>query len=134
MNGTARSARLIVIHVLRVFLGLAFLVIGTAKLTGTMHTVQTFDAFGWGQWFRYVSGLFDVAGGPLVFVPRWTWYGALVLTGTVGLATVLSLSRPDVWPALALTVLAASLAWLTRPRSSWRRAGTAAGAAAPPLA
>ncbi len=128
MTGTANRPRLIAIWILRVFLGLAFLVIGAAKLTGTMQTVQTFEAFGWGQWFRYVSGLLDVTGALLVLVPRWSWYGALVLTGTVGLATVLSVTRPDVWPALTLTVLAATLAWLTRPETSRRRAGTTARA------
>ena len=109
--------RRIAIYVLRVLLGLAFLTIGVAKLTGTLYTVQTFEAFGWGQWFRYVTGLLDLTGALLVFVPRWTFYGALLLTCTVGLATVLSLTRPpDFWPALSLTLLAATLAWLTRPR------------------
>src|SRR5918992_1202979 len=100
---TGRKRR-IAILVLRVLLGLAFLTIGVAKLTGTLYTVQTFEAFGWGQWFRYLTGLLDLAG-------------ALLLSCTVGLATVLSLRRPpDFWPALSLTLLAATLAWLTRPR------------------
>jgi uncharacterized membrane protein YphA (DoxX/SURF4 family) len=111
----ARSRR-IGIWVLRSVLALAFLVIGLAKLTGSLHTVQTFEAFGWGQWFRYLTGLLDLAGALLVCVPRWTFCGALLLTFTVGLATVLSWTRPDLWPALSLTLLAATLAWLTRPR------------------
>ena len=90
---TGRQRR-IAIYVLRVLLGLAFLTIGVAKLTGTLYTVQTFEAFGWGQWFGYLTGLLDLAGALLVFVPRWTFYGALLLTCTVGLATVLSLTRP----------------------------------------
>mgnify|MGYP006179455433 CR=1 FL=1 len=53
----------------------------------------------------------------LVFVPRWTHYGALLLTCTVGLGAVLSWPRPaDFGAGLSLTLLAASLAWLTRPR------------------
>jgi len=116
MVETAGRKRRIAIWVLRVFLGLAFSIIGVAKLTGALNTVQTFEAFGWGQWFRYLTGVLDLAGALLVFVPRWTHYGALVLACTVGLATVLSLTRPDLWPAFALTLLAATLAWLTRPR------------------
>ena len=113
---TGRKCR-IAIWVLRVLLGLAFLTIGVAKLTGTLHTVQTFEAFGWGQWFRYLTGLLDLAGALLVLVPRWTFYGALLLSCTIGLAAVLSLRRPiDFWPALSLTLLAATLAWQTRPR------------------
>jgi uncharacterized membrane protein YphA (DoxX/SURF4 family) len=111
------TKRRIAIWVLRVLLGLAFLTIGVAKLTGTLNTVKTFEAFGWGQWFRYLTGLLDLAGALLVLVPRWTFYGALLLSCTIGLATVLSLTRPiDFWPALSLTLLAATLAWLTRPR------------------
>jgi putative oxidoreductase len=90
MTETASRQRVIVIWVLRVFLGLAFLTIGAAKLTGSLHTVQTFTAFGWGQWFRYLTGLLDVAGALLLFVPRWTCYGALLLACTVGLGTVLT--------------------------------------------
>jgi putative oxidoreductase len=82
--------RTIAIWVLRVVLGLIFLEIGTTKLTGTTGTVEYFAALGWGQWFRYVGGLLDVAGAILLFVPRWTCYGAIVLTCTVGLGTVLS--------------------------------------------
>ena len=62
------------------FLGLAFLVIGIEKLTGTMGTIPFFAAIGWGQWFRHVSGVLDTAGALLIFFPRWTCYGALIVT------------------------------------------------------
>ena len=117
------TRHMVLIWSLRLLLGLAFTVIGIAKLTGTLHTMQTFEAFGWGQWFRYFTGLLDITGALLVCVPRWTFCGALLLTGTVGLATLLSLSRPDLWPALSLTLLAAILAWLTRPRRLGPRRG-----------
>ncbi len=113
---TGRKRR-IAIWFLRVLLGLAFLTIGVAKLTGTLYTVQTFEAFGWGQWFRYLTGLLDLIAALLVLVPRWTFYGAVLLTGTLGLGAVPSLPRPpDFWAGLSLTLLAATLAWLTRPR------------------
>ena len=119
MTETASRQRLIARWVLRVLLGLAFLTIGAAKLTGTLQTVEMFEAIGWGQWFRYLTGLLDLTGVLLVFVPRWTFYGALLLTCTVGLGTVLSLRRPnDLWPGLFLTLLAATLTWLTRPREA----------------
>ena len=54
-----------------------------------------------------------------LFTPRRTFYGAVLLACTVGFATVLSLTRllPDSPAApLALTLLAATVAWLTRPR------------------
>jgi putative oxidoreductase len=119
MTEAAHRKSLVAIWTLRVLLGLAFLTVGAAKLTGSLHTVQTFRAFGWGQWFRYASGALDIIGALLVLMPRWTFYGALLLTCTVGTAAVLSLTRlPDLFPALTLTLLAAILAWLTRP---WAR-------------
>jgi len=119
MIETPSRNRPIAIWVLREALGLAFLTIGVAKLTGSLNTVQKFEAFGWGQWFRYVAGLLDVIRALLLFVPRRTYYGALLLACLVGLATVLSFRRPpDFYPALALTLLAATLAWLTRPREA----------------
>src|SRR5579864_7022484 len=101
MTETASRQRLIAIWVLRVLLGLAFLDNRAAKPTGSLHTVQTFAAIGWGQWFRYLMGLLDLTGALLVFVPRWTCYGALLLTCTVGFGgfaffdtTARSMARP----------------------------------------
>ena len=86
---TAVKVRLSITWSLRVLLGLTFLGIGIEKLTGTMGTIPFFEAIGWGQWFRYASGVLDTAGALLIFVPRWTSYGALIITCTVGLGTIL---------------------------------------------
>ena len=111
------NARWITTWVLRVLLGLVFLAIGIEKLTGTMGTVPFFDAIGWGQWFRYFSGALDTAGALLILVPRFTSYGALIITCTVGLGTFLCFTKAlfnPVFP-LVMTLLAATLAWL-----AWR--------------
>ena len=118
--------RTISIWVLRVVLGLVFLAVGMTKLMGTGNTVEYFAAIGWGQWFRYVTGAIDVAGVALLFVPRWTCYGAALLACSVGTAAAISLTvlRGDpmwggpltVFVPLVLTLLAAWLAWLTRAR------------------
>jgi len=117
--------RTIAIWALRVVLGLIFLAVGTTKLTGTGNTVEYFAAIGWGQWFRYLTGVLDIAGAALLFVPRWTCYGSIVLTCSVGMGTLISLTvlrgnptwgGPEmVAVPLVLTSLAAALAWLTRP-------------------
>jgi uncharacterized membrane protein YphA (DoxX/SURF4 family) len=112
------SERAIAIWVLRVFLGLVFLGIGVAKLIGVWQLVQFFVAIGWGQWFRFATGLLDIAGAVLLFVPRSTFYGALLLVCTVGSATLICLTilHQNSAVPLALTLLAATEAWLTRPR------------------
>ena len=116
---TISKPRLILTWVLRVLLGVIFLGVGIEKLTGTMGTIPFFDAIGWGQWFRYVSGVFDTAGALLIFVPRWTSAGALIITCTVGLGTYLCFAKDlfnPIFP-LVMTLLAATLVWLAwRPK------------------
>jgi len=119
------KGRTIIVWTLRVVLGLTFLVIGTTKLTGTGNTVDYFAAIGWGQWFRYLTGLLDVAGAALLFVPKLSYYGAIALACSVGTATFISLTvlrgnptwggTETVLVPLAFTLLATALAWLTRP-------------------
>jgi putative oxidoreductase len=111
---TTAKVRIVVTGVLRVLLGIMFLGIGIEKLTGTMGTIPFFDAIGWGQWFRYASGALDTAGALLILLPRWTFYGALIITCTVGLGTVLCFTSRVYNPLfpLLMTVLAATLVWL----------------------
>ncbi len=119
------KVRLILVWFLRVLLGLVLLAIGIEKLTGTMGAIRFFNAIGWGQWFRYASGALDTAGALLIFVPRWTSYGALIITFTVGLGTVLCITMAlfnPIFP-LVMTLLAATLAWLAwRPKPASRPA------------
>jgi hypothetical protein len=113
------------IWALRIALALPLTWIAYTKLSGTHNTIQYFAAIGWGQWFRYLTGTVDLVGVVLLFVPGGTYYGAMALTCSVGLATVISLTILQgnaTWggPAmvivpLVITLLAAALAWLTRP-------------------
>jgi putative oxidoreductase len=69
--------------------GLAFVFVsaGGAKLTGHPDTIALFDAVGVGQWFRYVTGLLEVAGAVLIVVPKTSRWGAALLA-TVMLGAV----------------------------------------------
>jgi putative oxidoreductase len=119
MHDKGGGTRSIAVRILRVVLGLAFLVIAAVKLTGSLQTVQMFENIGWGQWFRYFTGGLDLIGAVLVLVPRSAFYGAVLLMCTVGFAVVLTVVgriHDSLVPPLALTVLAATVAWLTRPR------------------
>jgi putative oxidoreductase len=114
---TGKALRMIT-WILRVLLGVTFLGIGIEKLTGTMGTIPFFDAIGWGQWFRYASGVLDMAGAVLIFVPRWTSLGALIIMCTVGLGTFLCFTKAlynPIFP-LVMTLLAATLVLLARTR------------------
>jgi putative oxidoreductase len=118
---TAGKARHIIIWILRILLGVAFLGIGIEKVTGTMGTIPFFDAIGWGQWFRYVTGVWDIVGAVLIFMPRRTSLGALMIMCSVGLGTYLCYAKALFNPMfpLVMTLLAAVLAWLAwRPKAS----------------
>jgi putative oxidoreductase len=116
---TTSKTRLVLTWILRFLLGVIFLGIGIEKLTGTMGTIPFFNAIGWGQWFRYASGALDTAGALLIFIPRWTSLGALIITCTVGLGTVLCFTKALYNPSfpMVMTLLAATLVWLAwRPK------------------
>jgi putative oxidoreductase len=42
---------------------------GFAKLSGDEQMIQTFNAIGIGQWFRYVTGLIEFASTILLLIP-----------------------------------------------------------------
>ena len=60
-----------------------FLLAGTLKLTGVGMEVQLFAAIGIGQWFRYLTGLIEVASALALFVPSIAVFGALALAATM---------------------------------------------------
>ena len=125
-NDIRGTQRVIAVWVLRVVLGLVFLYVGATKLSGTGSTVEYFAAIGWGQWFRHLTGTLDITGAIVLFAPKWTCLGALVLACSVGTGTLISLTvlrRDPTWGSpmmvavpLALTLLTVLLAWLTRPQ------------------
>lgn len=114
------KTRLVLTWALRFTVGLLFLGIGIETLTGTQGTIPFFAAIGWGQWFRYSTGAWDVAGALLIFAPRWTSLGALMITCSVGLGTVLCYTRALFNPTfpLVMTLLAATLMVLTWNRTA----------------
>jgi putative oxidoreductase len=60
-----------------------FLITGFAKLSGDEQMIQTFDAVGIGQWFRYVTGLIEFASAILLLIPALSGIGALLLVPTM---------------------------------------------------
>ena len=60
-----------------------FLLAGGSKLLGVPAMVGLFDAIGIGQWFRYLTGLIEVASALALFVPSIAVFGALALVATM---------------------------------------------------
>jgi len=97
----------------KALLTLAFIAAGFSKLAGVEMMVATFDAIGVGQWFRYVTGIIEVAGAVLLWVKGREIYGAGLLAVTMVGAIIahLAILGPSFVPALVLGVLAAFIVW-----------------------
>lgn len=106
---------------IKVLLTLAFVAAGTAKLMGVEMMVQTFDAVGFGQWFRYVTGAIEVGSAILLWFPGLAWIGAGLLTctmvGAVG-AHAIWLGLDTALPAVILGALAAVIFVTHRPKTA----------------
>ena len=101
----------------RILLALAFGAAGFSKLAGVPQMVQVFEAIGFGQWFRYVTGVVEVGGALLLLVPATGFFGGLLLAVTMvfAVATHLVLIGGNPAPAIVLTLLSAFVAWRLRP-------------------
>ena len=114
MSETVKKYALLAIKAL---LTLAFVAAGGAKLAGAEMMVAVFDAIGWGQWFRYVTGIIEVGSAVLLWIPGLAWIGAGLLTATMAAAVLFHLLvlGPSAVPALILGILAAIILKTHRP-------------------
>jgi putative oxidoreductase len=69
--------------ILRIGVAAVFLSVGTAKFGTDPMWVKLFDQIGLGAWFRYLTGILQVAGAVLVLVPRTFLVGIVVLACTM---------------------------------------------------
>jgi putative oxidoreductase len=101
----------------RFLLALAFAAAGAAKLAGVPMMVATFEAVGIGQWFRYVTGVIELAGAVMLLVPKTAFFAGLLLGATMVGATISHLTVVPGSPvgAIVLGLLCALVVWHQRP-------------------
>ena len=68
---------------LRAGVGLLFIYIGKGKFADRSEWVVIFARIGFGQWFRYFTGVLQIAGGLLVLIPRTFVFGIIILACTM---------------------------------------------------
>mgnify|MGYP003139621693 CR=1 FL=1 len=78
---------------IRILLTLAFVAAGGAKIIGVDMMVATFDQVGLGQWLRYLTGIIELGGAVLLWLPGLQAIGAIVLGGTMVGAVLTHLFR-----------------------------------------
>ena len=101
---------------IRGLLALVFMAAGGAKLAGVPVFVEGFEALGMGQWFRYVTGIVEVAGAIFLWWPKRQVIGAALLGATMVGATLANLLAigDSVVPSLVLGALCATVLYLHR--------------------
>jgi len=108
--------KVIALWVLRVLVGLAFLGSGGAKLAGAPAMVAIFTKIGLGQGVRILTGVLEVIGAVGLFIPRYTFYAALLLAavmlGAVGFHLTILGGNPAA--PIVLLLLSGLIAWLSR--------------------
>src|SRR5467141_4969436 len=73
------KGRLITLWILSGLVALVFIGAGGAKLAGAGVMVELFAKVGLGQWFRYFTGLLEVAAGIGLLISRYAFYAAVLL-------------------------------------------------------
>jgi putative oxidoreductase len=106
----------IVVIVLQILLGAAFLGSGLSKVAGSKMQVESFSGLGLPQWFRVLTGLLQLVGAAALIVgfwqPSWLAWGAALLAVIMLGAVHFHLKAGDSFgkavPALVLALLAAA--------------------------
>lgn len=108
-------AAIIALWVTQVALAVIFLFSGGSKLVGAPAMVNLFAAIGWGQWFRYVTGVIEVGAAIALMIPSAAPFGAILLVATMIGATAanLFLGQSPAAP-IVLLLVAAAVAWSRR--------------------
>jgi putative oxidoreductase len=105
----------IALWLVQIGLAAMFLMAGGSKLTAAPTMVALFDAIGWGQWFRYVTGAIETSAAVALLIPSAAVFGAMLLIPTMigAIAANLFLGQ-SVIPPLLLLLVASAIAWARR--------------------
>jgi putative oxidoreductase len=113
---TTAAPRRVGSWVLQGIVATAFFSAGAAKLAGADYMVELFNEIGVGQWFRYATGVVEVAGAVALLAPGLialggTWLGATMFFATLTHVFVLHTSPV---PAIVLGLVNALIVYLRR--------------------
>ena len=96
----------------RIGVALLFITIGFSKFSPDSMWVRLFARIGFGQWFRYLTGVMQVGGAILLLVPRTSVVGAAMLASTMIGAIVVQVfilrtGLTAIFPAALLVIVVA---------------------------
>ena len=119
--GIGSSGRImnVILWILQIAAAGMFLMAGSMKLTGNAQMVGMFEAIGFGQWFRYLTGAIETGGAILLLIPRTSGVGALLLAGVMvgAVVTHLGIIGGSPMMPIVLLVVTSVVAWGRRERT-----------------
>jgi len=92
-DDTPARQDLLITWILRVSVTVVFCAIGWSKFETNSMWVRLFEQIGFGQWFRYFTGIVQIAGAVLVLVPRTFVVGIALLACTMAGAVAIWIVR-----------------------------------------
>lgn len=91
VTGAPSSRNVYADWMVRFVIAVAFVVFGAEKFPtdSASSWVGFFDKVGAGQWFRHLTGVVEILGGVLVFIPWTATIGLALLAATMGSAVLI---------------------------------------------
>ena len=109
---------------IRISVAVVFVLTGVDKFLPNSSTywIHVFGLIGFGDWFRYFTGIIEIIGGLLFLVPMATVAGAAILVVTmigamITQAAVLKHPADSIFPALYLFGVVLAFGRLRKPRA-----------------
>ena len=117
LPATTGKGRLMTLWILSGLVALLFVGAGGAKLAGAAVMVDLFAKVGLGQWFRYFTGLLEVAAGIGLLISRYAFYAAILLAMVMVGAFIAHVTVLGSSPAapVVLFALTGIIAYLRKP-------------------
>ncbi len=111
------KGRLIILWTLSVLTALTFLAAGVPKLIGAPAMVEIFVKVGFGQWFRYFTGILEVSSAICLLLPRYAFYGAVALAAVMigAIIAQLTVLEHSIGAPVVLLIIAGAIAYPRRP-------------------
>jgi len=109
------KGKVIATWILSGLIALVMLMAGVSKLRGAEEQVKGFAAMGYPTWFLYVTGVIEVVGAILLFIPKTAVFGVLLLGATMVGAVISLLKMGDVGHApipFVFLVVIGIIGWL----------------------
>ena len=106
---------------IKILVSVAFLGAGLSKLAGVEMMVNTYKEIGFGQWFRYLTGVIEVGSVILLWLGSKQVFGAVLLVCTM-LGAVLThyfILGPSAVPAIVLGLLSTYILYYYRDQLSF---------------